>query len=82
MDTIEQKLKNFREFLLDKDYSFGIDEVLCEIENLFEDDADVEEVIEDYLDDFYTMRDYAEKFYKVKDLIDEEFYAISEDDDE
>ena len=79
METIEEKLQEFRKSLLDKDYPLGIDEVLCEIENLFEDDADIEEVIEDYLDDFYTMRDYGEKFYKVKDLVNELFYAISED---
>lgn len=31
MDTIEQKLKDFREALLDKDYPFGIDEILGQI---------------------------------------------------
>ena len=82
MDTIEQKLKDFREALLDKDYPLGIDEILCEVIYLFEDDADVEEVIEDYMDDYYKMWSCTEKFYKVKDLVDEQFYAISEDDDE
>lgn len=82
MDTIEQKLKDFREALLDKDYPLGIDEILCEVIYLFEDDADVEEVMEDYVNDYYKMWSCTEKFYKVKDLIDEQFYAISEDDKE
>lgn len=82
MDTIEQKLKDFREALLDKDYPLGIDEILYEVIYLFEDDADVEKVIEDYIDDYYKMWSCTEKFYKVKDLIDKQFYAIREDDDE
>ena len=52
-----------------------MDEILCEVIYLFEDDADVEEVIEDYIDDYYKMWSCAEKFYKVKDLVDEEFYS-------
>ena len=75
MDTIEQKLKDFREALLDKDYPLGIDEILSEVIYLFEDDADVEEVMEDYIDDYYKMWSCTEKFYKVKDLVDEEFYS-------
>ena len=80
-DSIEQKLKDFREALLDKDYPLGIDEILSEVIYLFEDDADVEEVMEDYIDDYYKMWSCTEKFYKVKDLVDEQFYAISEDEE-
>ena len=83
MDTIEQKLKDFREALLDKDYPLGIDEILVGyIEYLFEDDKEVSKVIGEYADDYNKMWSCAEKFYKVKDLVDEEFYSISEDDDE
>lgn len=82
MDTIEQKLKDFREALLDKDYSLGIDEILGQIEYLYEDDKEVSKVIDDYVDDYYKMCSCTQKFYKVKDLVDEQFYAISEDDEE
>lgn len=78
MDTIEQKLKDFREALLDNDYPLGIDEILCEVTYLFKNDADVEKVMENYIDDYYKMWSCTEKFYKVKDLIDEEFYSESE----
>ena len=79
MDIIEQKLKDFREALLDKDYPLGIDEILGQIEYLFEDDKEVSKVIGDYVDDYYKMWSCTEKFYRVKDLIDEEFYSESED---
>lgn len=79
MDTIEQKLKDFREALLDKDYPLGIDEILGQIEYLFEDDKEVGKVIGEYIDDYNKMWSCTEKFYKVKDLVDEEFYSISED---
>ena len=78
-DSIEQKLKDFREALLDKDCPLGIDEILGQIEYLFEDDKEVSKVIDDYVDDYYKMWSCTEKFYKVKDLIDEEFYSESED---
>jgi len=80
MDTIEQKLKDFREALLDKDYPLGIDEILGQIEYLFEDDKEVSKVLTEYANDYYKMWSCAEKFYKVKDLIDEEFYSESEDE--
>lgn len=81
MDTIEQKLKDFRESLLDKDYPLGIDEILGYIEYLYEDDKEIKSVLHDYIDDYYKMWSCAEKFYKVKDLVDEQFYAISEDEE-
>jgi hypothetical protein len=80
-DSIEQKLKDFREALLDKDYPLGIDEILGQIEYLYEDDKEVSKVIGDYIDDYYKMWSCTEKFYRVKDLVDEQFYAIGEDDD-
>lgn len=82
MDTIEQKLKDIREALLDKDYPLGIDEILGYVEYLYEDDKEIKSVLHDYIDDYYKMWSCTEKFYKVKDLVDEEFYAISEEDDE
>ena len=82
MDSIEQKLKDFREALLDKDYPLGIDEILGYVEYLYEDDKEASKVIDEYIDDYNKMWSCAEKFYKVKDLVDEEFYAISEEDDE
>lgn len=75
MDIIEQKLKDFREALLDKDYPLGIDEILGYVEYLYEDDKEVSKVIDEYVDDYYKMWSCTEKFYKVKDLIDEEFYS-------
>ena len=82
MDTIEQKLAEFKDMLLDKDYPLGIEEILGQIEYLYEDDKEVSKVIDDYIDDYYKMWSCTEKFYKVKDLVDEQFYAISEDDEE
>lgn len=78
MNNYEEKLKEFREWLLDEDYPMGLDEVLGQIEYLYEDDKEVSKVIHDYIDDYYKMWSCAEKFYKVKDLIDEEFYSQEE----
>ena len=75
MEPIEEKLNKFREQLLDKDYPLALDEILGEIQYLFEDDKEVFKVIDKYIDDVYVMFSCAEKFYKVKDLIDEQFYS-------
>ena len=69
------KLKELREMLLDKDYPLGLDELLGQIEWLYEGDEEVYEVMQFYINDFYKMFSYAQKFYKIKDLIDEEFYS-------
>lgn len=79
MDTIEQKLKDFRKALLDKDYPLGMDEILGYVEYLYEDDKEIKSVLRDYIDDYYKMWSCTEKFYKVKDLIDEQFYSGGED---
>ena len=75
MEPIEEKLNKFRERLLDKDYPLALDEILGEIQYLFEDDKEVFKVIDKYIDDVYVMFSCAEKFYKVKDLVDEQFYS-------
>ena len=75
MEPIEEKLNKFRERLLDKDYPFALDEILGEIQYLYEDDKEVFKVIDKYIDDVYVMFSCAEKFYKVKDLVDEQFYS-------
>lgn len=75
MEPIEEKLNKFRERLLDKDYPLALDEILGEIQYLFEDDKEVFKVIDKYIDDVYAMFSCAEKFYKVKDLVDEQFYS-------
>ena len=75
MEPIEEKLNKFREQLLDKDYPLALDEILGEIQYLFEDDKEVFKVIDKYIDDVYVMFSCAEKFYKVKDLVDEQFYS-------
>lgn len=77
-ETIEQKIKTFREWLLDKNYPMGLDEVLGQIEYLYEGDEEVSKVIHGYIDDYYKMWSCTEKFYKIKDLIDEEFYSQEE----
>lgn len=71
---IEKKLIEFREILLDEDYSLGIDEVLGYIQYLYEDDKEVKKKIDSYIDDYYKALSCAHKFYKVRDLVDEEFY--------
>ena len=75
MLQIEEKLNKFRERLLDKDYPLALDEILGEIQYLYEDDKEVFKVIDKYIDDVYVMFSCAEKFYKVKDLVDEQFYS-------
>ena len=75
MEPIEEKLNKFREQLLDKDYPLALDEILGEIQYLYEDDKEVFKVIDKYIDDVYVMFSCAEKFYKVKDLVDEQFYS-------
>ena len=75
MEPIEEKLNKFRERLLDKDYPLALDEILGEIQYLYEDDKEVFKVIDKYIDDVYVMFTCAEKFYKVKDLVDEQFYS-------
>ena len=75
MEPIEEKLNKFRERLLDKDYPLALDEILGEIQYLFEGDEEVFKVIDKYIDDVYAMFSCAEKFYKVKDLVDEQFYS-------
>ena len=75
MEPIEEKLNKFRKQLLDKDYPLALDEILGEIQYLFEDDKEVFKVIDKYIDDVYAMFSCAEKFYKVKDLVDEQFYS-------
>ena len=52
---MENKLKELREMLLDKDYPLGLDELLGQIEYIFEDDKEVSKVINVYIDDFYKM---------------------------
>lgn len=71
MDTIEQKLKGFREALLNKDYPLDIDEILGYVEYLYKDDKEVSKVIGEYIDDYNKMWSCREKFYRVKDLVDE-----------
>ena len=75
MEPIEEKLNKFREQLLDKDYPLALDEILGEIQYLFEDDKEVFKVIDKYIDDVYVMFSCATKFHKVKDLVDEQFYS-------
>ena len=75
MEPIEEKLNKFRERLLDKDQPLALDEILGEIQYLFEDDKEVFKVIDKYIDDVYVMFSCAKKFYKVKDLVDEQFYS-------
>ena len=75
MEPIEEKLNKFRERLLDKDYPLALEEILGEIQYLYEDDKKVFKVIDKYIDDVYVMFSCAEKFYKVKDLVDEQFYS-------
>lgn len=77
---MSNKIKELREMLLDKDYPLGLDELLGQIEWLYEDDKEVSKVIHTYIDDFYKMWSCTQKFYKVKDLIDEEFYSEVENE--
>lgn len=75
---MENKLKEFREKLLDNDYPLGIDEILGEIQYLFEDDKEIYKKMDSYIDGFNHMMFCAEKFYKVKGLVDEQFYSEEE----
>ena len=72
---MENKLKEFRQMLLDNDYPLGIDEILGQIQHLFEDDKEVYKKMDSYIEDFTKMLFCAEKFYKVKELVDQQFYS-------
>jgi hypothetical protein len=72
---MEYKLEEFRKKLLDNDYPLDIDEILGEIQYLFEGDKEVYKKMDSYIDDFTEMWHCAEKFYKAKDLVDEQFYS-------
>ena len=72
---MEDKLQEFKGMLLDEDYPLGLDEILGQIEYLFEDDKDAKDIsriLSNYVDDYYEMWSCAEKFNKIKDLINEE----------
>lgn len=77
MDTIEEKLAEFRKVLLDEES--GIEEILMQIKYLFEDDKDVSNAISESLYTYYVMWSCAIKLCRVKDLIDEEFDRESEE---
>lgn len=81
MDSLEQKIEEFKDMLLDADYPLGIDEILGQIEYIYEDNEEISKIIGEYIDDYYKMWSCAEKFYRVKDLIDEEFYSESKEND-
>lgn len=72
---MENKLKEFREMLLDNDYPLGIDEILGQIQYLFEDDKEIYKKMDSYIEDFSEIWFCAEKFYKVKELVDQQFYS-------
>ena len=78
---IIDKVLEFKNMLLDKDCPLGIDEILKQIEFLFEDDKEISKVIDGYIEDYCTMFLYAQKFYKVKELVDEEFYNEVDDEE-
>ena len=77
--NLEEKLQHLKDSLLDKDYSLGMDEILGEIQYLFEDDKEVCKILDTYMDDFYKMFECCQKFYKVKDLVDEQFYTDTDE---
>lgn len=81
MDSLEQKIEEFKDMLLDADYPLGIDEILGQIEYIYEDNEEISKIIGEYIDDYYKMWSCTEKFYRVKDLIDEEFYSESKEND-
>lgn len=81
MDSLEQKIEEFKDMLLDTDYPLGIDEILGQIEYIYEDNEEISKIIGEYIDGYYKMLSCAEKFYRVKDLIDEEFYSESKEND-
>ena len=71
MDSIEQKIKEFREMLLDKQFPLGIDEILGQIEYFYEDDEEISKVIDEYIDSYEEMWDCASKYFKIKEIIEE-----------
>lgn len=78
---IIDKVLELKNMLLNKDYPLDIDEILGQIEYLFEGDKEVSKVIDGYVEDYYTMFYCAQKFYKVKDLVDEQFYSEVDDEE-
>ena len=74
------KLEEFKQMLLDKDCPLAIDEILGQVQYLFEDDKEIFKILDTYIDNYMKMFYCAQKFYKVKELVDEQFYAEVEND--
>lgn len=72
MESLEEKLKNIREHLLYPGFPLGVDELLGEIEYLFEDDEEVSQAIDKYIDGYEELWLYAEKYCKIRDMVKED----------
>ena len=64
-----RKIKKFQGASAWQKYPLGIDEILGEIEYLF-DDKEVSQVINKYQKDYSHLWDCVERFYKMKELLE------------
>ena len=71
---IEDKLKEIRGRLIDPDYPLDIDEMLGELEYLFEGDKEVSKVLQSAMDAYSQISCLSSKLYQIKEMIDEVFY--------
>lgn len=71
---IEDKLKEIRGRLVDPDYPLDIDEILGELEYLFEGDKEVSKVLQSAMDVYNQISCFSSKLYQIKQVIDETFY--------
>lgn len=71
---IEDKLKEIRERLVDPDYPLDIDEILGELEYLFEGDKKVSKVLQSAMDIYNQMVLLSGKLYQIKEELDEVLY--------
>jgi hypothetical protein len=67
---VDNKLKNLRHDLLQKEYPIFIGELLEAYKILFEGDKEIEKLINWHLRIFSDMRFQIRKLYKIKDILD------------
>lgn len=70
---IEDKLKEVRERLIDPDYPLDIDEILGELEYLFEGDNEVSKVLQSAMNTYVQAYYLVNKLHQIKDIINETF---------
>ena len=68
--SLEEKLLEVKEHLLDREQPLDIAEVLGELEYMFEDDEEVTKILHGYINDYYQIQFYAGKFHEISLIVE------------